>query len=130
MEKNNTDKKDEIGSNWNLGADLGSGVSASVTWNMGKGHSKSEMNAEFDKMRLVFSRQQARSCILTCKQKIERLIVQEKSVIDTVARLDEKGHLSVAERQQREGVLLNLESLKTTIATEYELLKEFTKEAE
>ena len=124
---------EEVGYVVSASTDLGSGNSLAVTGNLPKGCSLEQMNAEFDKLRSAFNRQQAKSAVIGLGQDIERLAGQKKQVIDTITRLDSKsdakGGASAAERSQRDAALQNLESLSTNIESKQELLQKLVAEA-
>ncbi len=126
-------EKEQVGFIWNFGADLGNGRSLSVGFNSALSSTKEDMDAAVDQIRAVFDRQQAKSASRGLEEELDRLAAQKKTVIDTLTRLDTKseakGGPSSAERQQRESVLLNLESLTTNIESKQKLLIKLKDEA-
>lgn len=99
-------KKEEVGYVVNFAANIGNDQQLSVSGNLPKGATLETMNAEFDKLRAAFSRQQARSAAVGADQEIDRLVIRHKDAMDDLvkveARADAKGGLSAQERQQRE----------------------------
>lgn len=112
-------KKDEVGYVINGAANIGNDVQFSITGNLPKGATLEMFNAELDKLRAAFNRQQAKSAAIGADQEIDRLAIRHKDAIDDLnkvnARSDAKGGLSVAERQQRELAVSTVERMAKDI---------------
>ncbi len=107
-----TSGNSELAYAWNFLADLGSSKQFSLTGAFPKGMSANDMNAEVDKIRAVFDRQQAKSAALAVSQEIDQLVLRYKNAIDDLARIDEKhdnkGGPTSQERAQREGATITI----------------------
>lgn len=129
-----TSAKEEIGYAWNFLADLGNGRQFSLSGNFPKGLSANMMNAEVDKVRSVFDRQQAQSACRGAGEHIEKLQFDLENAMTDLFRIDEKmdkkGGPSAQERQQREAAVAYIEKLKKDIDNKKEILKKLKAEAE
>lgn len=126
-------QKEDIGTAWNLVADLGNGRQLSVMFNMATGVTKDEMNAEVDKLRSVLDRQQAKSAILGATMDVENQELRYKDAAQDLADIDAKhtakGSLSAQERSQREVAVKTIETMKKNIDYKKGVLEKLKQEA-
>lgn len=130
---NEQTKKDEIGSIWNLVADLGNGRQLSVSWNLPKGVTPESINTEVDKLRAVIDRQQAKSASRGAAEEIAQLELRLESATEDMdminAKMDAKNGMTSAERQQREAAVVHLSKMKKDINFKKGVLDKILKEA-
>jgi hypothetical protein len=127
-----TQDKEEIGYAWNFQADLGNGRAFSLSGNFAKGIDAAAMNAEVDKVRSVFDRQQAQSASRGAEEEIQVLALRKKSAMDDLIRIDEKSKdkgLSAAERQQREAAVAHIDKMEQDLAYKQGVLSKLQLEA-
>lgn len=125
-------QKEDIGSAWNLAADLGNGRQLSVMFNMANGASKEEMNSEVDKLLAVLNRQQAKSALIAVEQEIEREELRHSETIKDLADLDVKYTAKTPnsqEKQQREIAVKTIANMKTNIDYKRGVLQKLKQEA-
>lgn len=126
-------KKEEIGYAWNFIADLGNGRQFSLSGNFPKGIAATEMNAEVDKVRSVFDRQQAQSASRGAEDEIQACIVRLKNAMDDLQRIDDKaaakGGQTTAEKQQREAAVAHIDKMQQDIEYKKGVLEKLKAEA-
>lgn len=128
-----TTEPEKIGYAWSFIGDLGNGKQISMSGNFLKGTSLAEMNAEVDKINSVIDRQQAKAASVGVKQEIGQTQLRLKSAIADFTAIEakstEKGHLSVAERQQREIAANHITKMEEDLAYRLDFLKELEEKA-
>jgi hypothetical protein len=126
-------KKEEIGYAWNFAADLGNGRQFSLSGNFPKGVDAAIMNAEVDKVRSVFDRQQAQSAMRNLDEEIEVDAITLKNLMEDLNRVDDKnkakGSLSASERQERSNTVANIERMSQRIEHKQSILNKLKAEA-
>jgi hypothetical protein len=130
---NEKSENEVIGYAWNFLADLGNGRQFSLSGNFPKGLGAAAMNAEVDKVRSVFDRQQAQSASRGAEQEIEQLKLRRDAAIEDMLRINEKytakGHMSTAEKQQKEAAEVHLDKMNKDIAYKQGVLDKLQQEA-
>lgn len=125
--------KEEIGYAFNIVADVGNGKQFSLSTNFPKNMNAIDMNAEVDKLRSVFDRQQAKSASLGAEQELSQLKLRKESAVEDLGMIDAKhdlkGGLSAAERAQREAAVVHLSRMDKDIAFKEEFLAKLKEEA-
>lgn len=123
----------ELAYAWNFLADLGSSKQFSLTGAFPKGMSANDMNAEVDKIRAVFDRQQAKSAVLTVEQEVEGMKNNLANLKADIARIDAKydikGGASSAERNNRESAITTMTGLMKKLEQHEALLAKLKEEA-
>lgn len=125
--------KKENGSIWNLTAEIGNAKQLSATFNMALGMTAADMNAEIDKVRSVFDRQQAKAASYGVEQEIEQRTMQRDYAKADLDRLDaenaQKGSMSAQLREQRKHAVEHVEKLTKDIEYKTEMLAKLKAEA-
>jgi hypothetical protein len=128
------DNKPEIGYVFNFAADLGNGRQLSLNGNLNKGATTEEMNAEVDKIRAVFDRQQAKSAARAVEDDIEsfkvRLAAAESDFEAIEKKNAEKLKLNATEVQHREAAIGHIDKMKKDLEYKANVLVRLKKEAE
>lgn len=127
-------KKDElVGYQFNAICELGSGKQVTIIGTLPKGIDAAGMNKEFDKIRQVLDRQQAKSCVNTMEQEIDQLKARLKDAQEDLGRIDKKydgkGGPSTQERQQRDVAVATISRMVADIVYKESALAKMREEA-
>ena len=129
----NIDKKEEIAYAWNFAADVGNGCQFQLSGNFPKGIDAVTMNAEVDKVRAVFNRQQAKAASMGASDEISQLELRLANAKEDLAKLEdkfaEKGGGSAQERQQRDIALSTLDRMAKDLSYKKAVLDRLKEEA-
>ena len=125
--------KEEIGYAWNFVADLGNGKQFSLSGNFPKGVALVDMNAEVDKVRSVFDRQQAKAACRGVADELDQLALRKQAALDDLGRVDErhdkKGGATSEERRQRELAASTIDRMTKDIEFKQGVLKKLEDES-
>ena len=118
---------------WNFLADLGSSKQFSLTGSFPKGMTANDMNAEVDKIRAVFDRQQAKSAVLSLEQEIAKDQLRLNGALEDLERIDAKheakGGPSTQEKAQRESAVVTVTKMSQDLDHKKALLEKIKEEA-